>query len=86
MFGFSLPVSSQLILKYAYMLDVMIPHIVHITYFDYTLSILQNFEKTIWLQKTWMKPIGTFCFLKVLKNWQSVVKICHVDNVRYQNI
>ena len=24
--------------------------------------------------------------LKVLKTWQSVVKICHVDNVRYQNV
>ena len=23
-----------------------------------------------------MKVIGTFCFLKVLKNWQSVAKIC----------
>ena len=23
-----------------------------------------------------MKFIGTFCFLKVLKNWQSAVKIC----------
>ena len=46
-FGFSLPVSSQSILKYAYMLDVLIAHIVHMTYFDYTLSILQNFEKTI---------------------------------------
>ena len=28
------------------MLDVLIPHIVHMTYFDYTLPILQNFEKT----------------------------------------
>ena len=28
------------------MLDVLIPHIVHLTYFDYTLPILQNFEKT----------------------------------------
>ena len=46
-FGVSLPVSSQLILKYAYTLDILIPHIVHMTYFDYTLSILQNFEKTI---------------------------------------
>ena len=63
-------------LKYAYTLDILTPHIVHVTYFDYTLSILQNFEKTI----------GTFCFLKVLKNWQSVVKICHGDNVRYQNV
>ena len=45
-FGFSLPVSSQLILKYAYALDILIPHNVHMTYFDYTLPILQNFEKT----------------------------------------
>ena len=29
---------------------------------------------------------GTFYFLKVLKNWQSVVKMCHVDNVMYQNV
>ena len=28
------------------MADVLIPHIVHMTYFDYTLPILQNFEKT----------------------------------------
>ena len=28
------------------MLDILIPHIVHMTYFDYTLPILQNFEKT----------------------------------------
>ena len=41
-FGFSLHVYSQLILKYAYTLDILIPHIVHMTYFDYTLSILQN--------------------------------------------
>ena len=26
------------------------------------------------------------CFLKVLENWQSVVKICQVDNVMYQNV
>ena len=25
-------------------------------------------------------------FLKVLENWQIVVKICQVDNVMYQNI
>ena len=43
---FLLGVSSQLILKYAYTADVLIPHIVHMTYFDYTLPILQNFEKT----------------------------------------
>ena len=34
-------------LKYAYTLDILIPHFVHMTYLDYTLSILQNFEKTI---------------------------------------
>ena len=73
-----------MIWNYAYMLDVLIHHIAHMTYLDYTLSILQNFEKTIWSQKTWMKFIGMFCFLKGY--WQSVVKICHVDNVMYQNI
>ena len=41
-FGFSLPFSSQSILYYAYTLDVLIPHIVHMTYFDYTLPILQK--------------------------------------------
>ena len=65
-------VALQLILKYAYMLAMWTPHIVHVTYCDYSLSILQNFEY----------KIGTFCFLKFLKNWQSVVKICHMDNVR----
>ena len=34
-------------LKYACMLDILIHHIVHMAYFDYTLPILQNFEKTI---------------------------------------
>ena len=41
-FGFSLPFSSQSILYYAYALDVLIPHFVHMTYFDYTLPILQK--------------------------------------------
>ena len=49
-----------MILKYTYALDVLIPHIVHMTYFDYTLSVLQNFQKTIWSQKTWMKFTVTF--------------------------
>ena len=44
---FSLPVSSQLILKYAYMLDILIPHIVHMTYFDYTFA---NYSK-LWENK-----------------------------------
>ena len=37
------------------MLDILIHHIVHLTFFDYTLPVLQNFEKTIWVQKTWIK-------------------------------
>ena len=28
------------------MLAMWTPHIVHVTYFDYTLQILQHFEKT----------------------------------------
>ena len=39
------------------MLDVLIHHIVHLTYFDYTLPVLQNFEKTMWVQKTWIESI-----------------------------
>ena len=54
-FCFSLSVPPQLILKHAYTLDVFIYHIVHMVYFDDTLLILQNFEKTIWVQKTWKK-------------------------------
>ena len=46
-FSFSLPVSSQLILKYTYALDVLILHIVHMTYFDYTLSVLQIYVKEL---------------------------------------
>ena len=45
--AFDRSVPSQLILKYTYMLDVLIHHIVHLTYFDYTLPVLQNFEKTM---------------------------------------
>ena len=44
-FAFSHSAALQLILKYAYTLDVLIHHIVYMTYFDYTLPILQNFEK-----------------------------------------
>ena len=46
-FAFSLSVPPQLILKYAYMLDVLTHHIVHMKYFDYILPILQNSEKTV---------------------------------------
>ena len=51
LFAFSPSIPVHLILKYAYTLDVLIHHIVHMTYFDYTLSILQNFEKTICVKK-----------------------------------
>ena len=52
------------------MLDVLIPHIVHMTYFDYTLPILQNFEKRILIAENLNEVHCQFCFLKVLKNWQ----------------
>ena len=48
--AFSLPVSSQLILKFVYMLDILINQIVHTEYFDDTFPILQNFQKTILLK------------------------------------
>ena len=68
------------------MLDVLIPHIVHMTYFDYTLPILQNFEKTKCANELHSSFLQSNCFLKVLENCQGVVKICHVDNVMYQNV
>ena len=62
-----------------------------ITHFDYTLQILRNF---VWenkmcqiilieLHSSFLRPN---CFLKVLENWPSVVKMCHVGNVMYQNV
>ena len=46
-------------------------------------SFTNDFENLI-------EPHSSFlhsnCFLKVLENWLSVVKICQVDNVMYQNI
>ena len=54
-FAFSLSVPSQLILKHAYMPDILICHIVHMKYFYYPLPVLQNFMKMIWVKKTWMK-------------------------------
>ena len=42
---FSYIVPLQLILKYAYTLDVLIHYIVHMECFDDTLPILENFEK-----------------------------------------
>ena len=46
-FAFSHSVCSQLIIKFAYMLDILVHHIVNMEYFDDTLPILQNFKKTI---------------------------------------
>ena len=43
---FSPSIPTQLIFKYAYTLDNLIHHIVHMTHFYYTWSVLQNFEKT----------------------------------------
>ena len=46
-----------MILKYDCMLDILIHQIVNLEYFDDTLLILQNIEKTFWEQKTSMKFI-----------------------------
>ena len=73
---FSHSVPSQLILKYACTLDVLIHHI-FFTYFAYTFPVLQNFEIKIWVQKTWMKlsqEFDTNCFLKVLNNCEGTEK------------
>ena len=43
---FSLSIPPQLILKYAYTLDVLIHHIAHMSHIDYTLPIVQNLGKT----------------------------------------
>ena len=46
-------------------------HIFHLTYFDYTLPILQNFEKTICVKiliELHSRFLHSNCFLKVLKN------------------
>ena len=72
MFAFSLLVPSQLILEYAYMLDVLIHHIVHMKYIDNTLPILRNFEKIFFVKKL-INFIQVFSaqivFLKVLENY-----------------
>ena len=60
-FAFSLSVPAQLILKYTYMLEVLIHHIVHMTHFDYTLPILQKFEKTKFPKSTSLNSIQVFC-------------------------
>ena len=44
---FSLSVLSQLLLKYANMLDVLIHQFVHMEFSDATLPIIQNFLKNI---------------------------------------
>ena len=51
----SLPLLSQLFLKYAYMVDVLIHQFTHMEFSNSTFPILLNFWKTIWLQKTWIK-------------------------------
>ena len=55
-------------LKYAYALAVLIPHIVQMTYFDYILSILQNFKKTKCANELHSSSLQSNCFLKVLEN------------------
>ena len=45
-----LTVISEQILKYTFMLDILIHQFVHIAFSDDTLSIPLNFGKTIWSQ------------------------------------
>ena len=51
----SLLLLSQLFLKYAYMVNILIHQFTHMKISNGTLPILLNFWKMIWLQKTWMK-------------------------------
>ena len=60
LFGFSPSIPSQLILKYAYTLDV------------------ENKICQINLNEVQSSWFGIFCFLKVLKNWPCVDKMCHM--------
>ena len=87
----SLSVLAQLLLKYAYMLDILIHQFVHMEFSDGILLIFLNFEKTIWLQKIWMKlnhTSFTKLFFKSLEeSWQSAIRKFHVDsNLMNQNV
>ena len=50
------------------MLEGLIQHIAHVTYFDYTWPVFQNFEETKCVKSTWMKfnqvDLAHFVFLK----------------------
>ena len=64
----SLPLLSQLFLKYAYTVDILIHQFTHMEFSNGTLLILLHFWKTIWLQETWMKLNQVHwrnCFSKV---------------------
>ena len=65
---FSYLVPSQLILKHANTLDILIHQIVYMEHFD---NILQNFEKLFGCRKLELSSIKFFdknCILKVLEN------------------
>ena len=61
------------------MLDILTHRIVHMTYFYYICQFFKNMRKQFVSNNLTELDIG-------FENWQSVVKICHVDNMMYQNI
>ena len=66
---FSHSVSSQLFLKYAHILYILIHQTVYMKYFDDTLSILQNFEK-FYLNAENLHEVQSNLLIKsVLENW-----------------
>ena len=79
---FSYLVPSQLILKCANTLDILIHQIVYMEYFADTLLILQNFEKPIWMQKTWMKFNQLFWQKLFFQSFGELAK-CH-QNMLYE--
>ena len=76
----SLPLLSQLFLKYAYTVNVLIHQFTHMEFANSTLPILLSFWKTIWLQKTWMNLNQV--------HWQNCFAISkfHVGKLMNQNV
>ena len=72
----SLTELSQLVLKYAYTLDILIHQFVHKKYLNDTLLIFLNFWKTIWSQKTWMKLNQVHWKKLFFKSLEKLTKCC----------
>ena len=87
---FSLSVPSQLIVKiclYGGQFDTShCPHDTFWLHFANSPKLWENIMYQINLIELHSGFLHSISFLKVLRNWQSVVKMCYVDNVMYQNI